>query len=300
MSGTVAETLADAERQLAERLGLNRREARLEARILACRALGVETVWLLTHDRDPFGDAAAAFAELLARRLNGEPVAYLLGEREFYGRPFRVAPATLIPRPETEHLVAAALARGPAGARVLDIGTGSGCIAITLKLERPDWQVTAVDISLDALAVARDNAARLGAEAGFMQSDLFAALAGWAFDLIVSNPPYVAEADPHMGRGDVRFEPRHALTSGADGLDAIRAIVQRAPAHLSDGGWLLLEHGWDQGEAVGRLLADGGFSAVFLERDLAGQARISGGRLIDPRQDPEQDASRRGEPGQRE
>lgn len=276
---TVAATLADAARRLADALALPQREARLEARILASRTLDVETVWLLAHDTDPLTEPqTAAFEVLLGRRLAGEPVAYILGEREFYGRPFRVTPATLIPRPETEHLVEAALARGPTAARVLDIGTGSGCIAITLKLERPDWQVTAVDLSTDALAVARDNATRLGAEVECLPSDLFAALAGRTFELIVSNPPYVADADPHMGQGDVRFEPHTALTSGADGLDAIRAIVKRAPAHLAAGGWLLLEHGWDQGEAVGRLLAEAGFEAVFLERDLAGQARVSGGR----------------------
>ena len=246
--------------------------------MLACHALKVETVWLLAHDTDPLDDAeTTAFDALLVRRLAGEPVAYLLGEREFYGRPFRVTPATLIPRPETEHLVDAALARGPAQARVLDIGTGSGCIAITLKLERPDWQVTAIDLSTDALVVARDNACRLDADIEWLESDLFAALAGRTVDLIVSNPPYVAEADPHMATGDVRFEPRTALTSGEDGLDAIRQIVKQAPAHLSDGGWLLLEHGWDQGDAVGRLLTEAGFSKTFLEFDLAGQARVSGG-----------------------
>jgi release factor glutamine methyltransferase len=271
--------LTEAAHTLSGTLALTPREARLEARILACRALGVETVWLLAHDTDALTEAqAAAFEALLARRLAGEPVAYILGEREFYGRPFRVTPATLIPRPETEHLIEAALARGPAAARVLDIGTGSGCIAVTLKLERPDWQVTAIDLSSEALAVARGNGARLGAEVEWRHSDLFAALAGRTFDLIASNPPYVAEADPHMAEGDVRFEPRTALTSGMDGLDAIRAIVKQAPAHLTTGGWLLLEHGWDQGEAVGRLLAETGFEAVFLERDLAGQARVSGGR----------------------
>lgn len=278
-SRTVAATLADATRRLGDALALPPREARLEARILACNALAVETVWLLAHDTDPLTeDQSTAFDVLLDRRLAGEPVAYILGEREFYGRPFRVTPATLIPRPETEHLVEAALKHGPAAASVLDIGTGSGCIAVTLKLERPDWQVTAVDLSLEALAIARSNADRLGANIEFLHSDLFAALDGCIFDLVVSNPPYVAEADPHMAQGDVRHEPRSALTSGADGLDAIRDIVKRAPAHLADGGWLLLEHGWDQGEAVGRLLVEAGFEAVFLEHDLAGQARVSGGQ----------------------
>jgi len=162
---------------------------------------------------------------------------------------------------------------------VLDIGAGSGCIAITLKLERPDWRLCAVDISAAALAVARDNGARLGAEVEWLESDLFDALPGRRFDLIVGNPPYVAAADLHLSQGDVRFEPPGALASGADGLDAIRAIVKRAPAHLEPGGWLLLEHGYDQGVAVPDLLAAAGFAEVFMARDLAGQARISGGRM---------------------
>ncbi len=277
---SVAGLLADAHRRLAETSFLSAAEARLEARLLAAAAFKVAPVWLIAHDTDqPTPEQIVAFESLLARRLAGEPVAYLLGQREFYGRPFQVTPDTLIPRPETEHLVEAALARGPARARVLDIGAGSGCIAITLKLERPDWQVTAVDLSPAALAVARTNATRLGAEIEWLESDLFAALSGRTFDLIVSNPPYVAETDPHMTQGDVRFEPRSALTSGADGLDAIREIVKRAHAHLENGGWLLMEHGWDQGEAVGRLLDNAGFAEVFLASDLAGQERISGGRF---------------------
>ncbi|TCJ14777.1 peptide chain release factor N(5)-glutamine methyltransferase [Parasulfuritortus cantonensis] len=264
---------------MAGSLALSPREARLEARVLAAAVLAVEPVWLLAHDTDALETGQIDRLDAaLARRLAGEPVAYIVGEREFYGRPFRVGPATLIPRPETEHLVEAALARGGAGARVLDIGTGSGCIAITLKLERPDWQVTAIDLSAEALAVARDNAERLGAELEWLASDLFAALPGRAFDLIVSNPPYIPAADPHLDRGDVRFEPRVALASGPDGLATIRAIVAEAPAQLAAGGWLLLEHGYDQGDAVPALLRGAGYTEVFLERDLAGLARVSGGR----------------------
>lgn len=279
MSVRLADYLADQAARLAKALDLDARAARLETRVLAAAALGVEPVWLIAHDTDRL-DAGrqAALDTLFDRRLAGEPVAYIVGEREFYGRPFRVGPATLIPRPETEHLVEAALARGPAQAQVLDIGTGSGSIAITLKLERPDWSVCAVDLSDAALAVARGNAERLDAAIEWLASDLFDALAGRVFDLIVSNPPYVPEADPHLTEGDVRFEPRTALAAGADGLDAIRAIVAQAPAHLADGGWLLLEHGYDQGEAVPALLRGAGYAEVFMERDLAGLARVSGGR----------------------
>lgn len=276
---TLADYLAAAAGRLAAAQALEPREARLEARVLASAALGVAPVWLIAHDRDALAEAQlAALEAAFGRRLGGEPVAYIVGEREFYSRPFQVGPATLIPRPETEHLVEAALARGPAAARVLDIGTGSGCIAITLKLERPAWSVSAVDVSAAALAVARGNGERLGAAVEWLESDLFGALAGRVFDLIVSNPPYVPEADPHLAQGDVRFEPRGALASGADGLDAIRAIVERAPAHLASGGWLLLEHGYDQGEAVPALLRAAGYGEVFMAQDLAGQARVSGGR----------------------
>ncbi|MDD3528302.1 MAG: peptide chain release factor N(5)-glutamine methyltransferase, partial [Gallionellaceae bacterium] len=195
MSVRLADYLADQAARLAKALDLDARAARLETRVLAAAALGVEPVWLIAHDTDRL-DAGrqAALDTLFDRRLAGEPVAYIVGEREFYGRPFRVGPATLIPRPETEHLVEAALARGPAQARVLDIGTGSGSIAITLKLERPDWSVCAVDLSDAALAVARGNAERLDAAIEWLASDLFDALAGRVFDLIVSNPPYVPEA----------------------------------------------------------------------------------------------------------
>lgn len=269
--------LAEAARRLVAHSDL----PRLDVRLLARHALGVGDTWLIAHGRDEV-DAVqlAAIEGLVARRAAGEPVAYILGEREFYGRPFRVTPDTLIPRPETEHLVEAALARlpGELPLRVLDIGTGSGCIAITLKRERPAWQVTAVDLSPAALAVARANAGQLGAEVEFVASDLFSALGGRRFDLIVSNPPYVAEDDAHLGQGDVRFEPRSALAAGPDGLDAVRAIVKSAPTHLEAAGWLMLEHGWDQGEAVASLLQAAGFADCFLECDLAGQARVSGGR----------------------
>lgn len=271
--------LDTATAMLARTLGLSAREARIEAHSLAGHALGVNRAWLIAHDRDEIAPETQARIEaLIARRAAGEPVAYLVGEREFYGRAFRVGPGVLIPRPETEHLVEAALQRAPQNARVLDIGVGSGCIAITLKLERPDLQVAAVDVSAEALQIARANTAELKAEVEFIESDLFSALDGRQFELIVSNPPYIPETDAHLSQGDLRFEPQNALASGLDGLDAIRLIVDQAKRHLAPGGWLLFEHGYDQGEAVQVLLKTAGYAEVFLEQDLAGQPRVSGGR----------------------
>lgn len=272
--------LAKAEIRLAASLSADV-DVRLETRVLAKHGLGVTRAWLVAHGGDTLEPGAVARLDaLVGRRASGEPVAYILGEREFYGRSFRVDPATLIPRPETEHLIDAALARLPSGrpARVLDLGTGSGCVAITLKLERPELTLAAVDISAAALAVARANGQHLAAAVEWLQGDLFAPLQGRLFDLIVSNPPYVAAADRHLGQGDCRFEPGSALRAGADGLDVIRRLIRHSPAYLEAGGWLLLEHGWDQGEAVGRLLTEAGFSEVFMARDLAGQPRVGGGR----------------------
>jgi release factor glutamine methyltransferase len=280
----LADFLDRAAGRLAATLDLDRRSARLEARVLAAHGLGVAPAWIVAHDRDPLTDAQAGLLEaLVGRRAGGEPVAYIVGRREFYGRAFRVDPAVLIPRPETEHLVEAALDRLPADrpAAVLDLGTGSGCVAVTLALERPAWRLTAVDVSPAALAVAADNGRALGARVEWLASDLYAALPGRRFAAIVGNPPYVAAGDPHLVSGDPRFEPRLALASGADGLDTLRAIVAGAPAHLEAGGWLILEHGWDQGEAVAGLLRQAGFTAVFTDRDLAGRARVSGGRRPD-------------------
>lgn len=278
----LSDHLSHTARQLAEALDLPPREARLEARILFAHALGVERAWLIGHDRDPLTPSQAIRIEtLLKRRLAGEPVAYLLGEREFYGRPFRVTPDVLIPRPDTELLVDLALERLPLdeARKVLDIGVGSGAIAVSLALERPRCRVTAVDFSEAALRVARRNAQTLGATLETLVSDGFDALSDRRFHLIVSNPPYIAAGDPHLEQGDLRFEPPQALASGHDGLDLIRRLVAQAPAHLESGGWLLLEHGWDQAEAVQHLLTEAGFMAAFSAPDLAGHPRVSGGRL---------------------
>ncbi|MFP5382056.1 MAG: peptide chain release factor N(5)-glutamine methyltransferase [Gammaproteobacteria bacterium] len=278
----MANVLAAASHQLAAALGLEKREARLEARVLAACAWNVEPAWLIAHDTDTLSAAhGAAFESLLARRLAGEPVAYLTGSREFFGRAFQVTPDVLIPRPDTELLVELALVRLPPDVPldILDLGTGSGCIAITLALERPRGRVTAVDRSSTALTLARRNADILNATVEFLDSDWFAALAGRRFDLIVTNPPYVASADPHLNRGDVRFEPVSALAAGADGLTDLRQLIAAAPAYLMPGGWLLLEHGWDQGEAVRTLLRHAGLAHSATWHDLAGHARVSGAQL---------------------
>jgi release factor glutamine methyltransferase len=279
---TVAGLLEDATSRIAAALGLARRDARLDARVLAAFAWDVAPAWLIAHDADvPRGAGKMAFEALVERRIGGEPIAYITGQREFFGRTFRVTADVLIPRPETELLVELALARLPEhGARtVLDLGTGSGCIALTLACERPDARVTAVDRADAALAVARDNAGRLNAGVEFLNSLWFAELAGRRFDLIVGNPPYVACGDGHLRRGDVRREPHSALAAGADGLDDLRHIVAEAPRHLRPAGSLLLEHGYDQGEAVRDMLARAGFRRIRSWSDLAGIPRVSGGDL---------------------
>ncbi|MDD0839242.1 peptide chain release factor N(5)-glutamine methyltransferase [Curvibacter sp. HBC61] len=255
---------------------------RLEAQMLVLLALQRaphDRAWLLAHDNDPWPDAAQArLADLLRRRLDGEPMAYLCGEHEFYGLSLRVDARVLDPRPDTETLVDWALSLLPAqaGLRVADLGTGSGAIALALAHQRPDVQVSAVDASADALAVARANGQRLQLPVHWLLGDWFSPLAGQRFDLLVSNPPYIAEGDPHMAA--LRHEPRQALTSGADGLDDLKRLVQDAPAHLPPGGWLLLEHGWDQAAAVRALLSARGFEAVQSRMDLAGIERCSGGQ----------------------
>jgi release factor glutamine methyltransferase len=284
MSSSIHHLLFAAQQSIALALALPASEARIEAQALMRKALGnVSRAQLLMVDREtPSPVQAELFATLLQRRLAGEPVAYIEGCREFYGLEFKVTPDVLIPRPDTETLVEAALERIALQQPccVLDLGTGSGAIAIAIAHSRPHAQVTAVDASPAALAVAGANAARLtSGNVRLLCSDWFAAVEGERFDVIVSNPPYINADDPHLQQGDLRFEPPAALASGADGLDAIREIVRVAPQHLAPGGWLLLEHGYDQAERVSALLLAGGFRDVESRRDLAGIQRVTLGSM---------------------
>jgi len=269
---TVASALADA----AQRLDAS------EARLLLAHALGASRAQLVAHpERTLAGAVPDRFAALVARRAAGEPIAYLVGEREFWSLALHVTPAVLIPRPETEALIERALERLPRSeaCSVLELGTGSGAIAIALARERPQARIVATDISEEALAVARDNAARHGVDIAFVRGDWLDAVgAGRRFDLVVSNPPYVCTRDPHLGRGDLRFEPRVALDGGDDGLDCIRRIVREAREHLSPGGWLALEHGHDQAPACREILVAAGYGAVESCVDLAGLPRVCVGR----------------------
>jgi release factor glutamine methyltransferase len=253
----------------------------LENRILLCHALGLTRVGLITQsERVLTGPEAAALSALVERRLKGEPIAYIVGQREFFGLNFRVTDAVLIPRPDTELIVELALERLPPQGRVLDMGTGSGAIAVALAHTRPDASVSALDFSEAALDIARANAASNGATVRFLQSDWYAALHGEVFELIASNPPYIAAGDAHLSQGDLRFEPAAALTDRADGLSALRTIAAGAAGHLVAGGWLLLEHGYDQAAQVRELLAAEGYTGVRSWRDLAGIERVSGGRRM--------------------
>jgi len=255
--------------------------ARRDTEILLCHCLGKPRAWLYTWpEKEVARDCARDFEKLLAQRREGVPVAYLTGEREFWSLQLAVSDATLIPRPETETLVAWALELAlPNAASVLDLGTGSGAIALALARERPRWHVTALDVSEAALQVARGNAVRTRlTSVHFVQSDWYQAVTGQRFSALLGNPPYIDGDDPHLALGDVRFEPRSALVSSDSGLEDLGRLVTGAPDQLLDGGWLLLEHGFEQANAVRAMLHDAGFSQVSTRRDMSGQQRITGGR----------------------
>lgn len=254
--------------------------AALDAELLLCHVLGQTRTWLFTwSDRELEANQQTAFEALLARRETGEPVAHLTGEREFFGRPFRVTADTLIPRPDTETLIEIALALPlPDDARVVDLGTGSGAIGVTLALEKPHWQVALVDLSEAALRVATDNAGQLNAPVQCLAGSWLVPCEG-PFDLIVSNPPYIDASDHHLDEGDVRFEPRSALVADDKGLADLAEIVRQASGKLVDGGWLMLEHGFEQGEAVRALLDEAGFQDVRTAQDLGGNDRVTLGRF---------------------
>jgi release factor glutamine methyltransferase len=311
-SSSIHDILRNDSKQLQAKLNLDPGSARIEVQCLLQAVLQVNRAWLLSHPEQPLADAQHEhYLALFERRLSGEPIAYLLGKREFYGLTFKVSPATLIPRPETELLVELALQRipppppqpsdatpshstrspkngnqvagYPAGGRgskfrVLDLGTGSGAIALSVAHARPDAEVVAVDASVAALEVAQFNMQRFGlGNVHFLHSDWFSALQRERFDMIVANPPYIAADDAHLAQGDVRFEPRTALVSGTDGLDDIRRITAQAKVHLNNDGWLLFEHGYGQAAQVRTLLQQAGLTGVFSECDLAGIERVSGG-----------------------
>ena len=275
---------ACASNRLQQASHLEPAEARIEVRALLCHALGnVSHAWLIAHGDEPVTDTLRqTFEALLARRIAGEPIAHILGQREFFGREFKVTPATLIPRPDTEILIETALKKIPATqpCRILDLGTGTGAIGITLALECPHSQVVIVDFSNEALAVAKENIHRLAAHnVTALHSDWYSAVQGQRFDLIVSNPPYIETGDPHLQQGDLRFEPITALASGADGLDDIRTISRQAANHLTPGGWLMLEHGYQQCAAVRDILEQHGFTNISTVTDLAGHERVTLGRV---------------------
>ena len=251
----------------------------LEARMLIHHVMQLSRVQLITQSERALSAAEAEqLNTLFQRRIAGEPMAYLLGEREFFGLTFKVDPAVLIPRPDTELLVELALQHLPQDGRVLDMGTGSGAIAIAIAHTRSDARMTALDLSENALLVAQSNAKNNQVDVEFLRSDWFAAIAEQQFDLIVSNPPYIVAGDHHLSEGDLRFEPIDALTDHGDGLSALRIISQQATSYLSDDGWLLMEHGYDQAEAVRALLKQDGYTEVQSWRDLGNIERVSGGK----------------------
>jgi release factor glutamine methyltransferase len=275
--------MASVSQLLANAADLPGEAARLEAEVLLCHCLGKPRSYLYGWpEAEVADDRGDRFLALLQARRKGHPLAHLTGEREFWSLPLGVNEHTLIPRPDTETLVQWALELPvPETALVADLGTGSGAIALALATERRAWNVVASDFCQEALRVAQANRERHALEnVHFMQGNWLAAMATACFDLLVSNPPYIAESDPHLSEGDLRFEPTAALRSGADGLDAVREIIARAPAALKPGGWLLAEHGYAQAAAVRELLREAGFAAVGSRADLAGHIRVSGGQYV--------------------
>jgi release factor glutamine methyltransferase len=254
--------------------------AALDAQLLLASVLGKPRSWLYTWPEQPLAASTARdFEGLVRRRAAGEPVAYLVGTREFWSLPLRVSPAVLIPRPETETLVRAVLERLPSGRqRVADLGTGSGAIALALARERPQWELHATDRSQQALQQAQDNVRALGLAVRLHLGDWLEALPACRFDALVSNPPYLAGSDPHLQQGDLRFEPRSALVAADDGHSDLNRLAAAAPAHLEEGGWLLLEHGWQQGSAVRALLSAHGFVAIDTRCDEGGRERVTLGQ----------------------
>lgn len=278
------QTLAEALREATTRLSASDLEsARLDAELLLCEAASTNRAALIAWPERTLQPAQQArFRQLLERRARGEPIAHILGRREFWGLELEVTAQTLIPRPDTELLVECTLAALPARHPVVcaDLGTGSGAVAAALAHERPDWTLIAVERCAGAAAIAARNIRRLGRQRGpgqalVVRADWLRAIAPASLDAIVSNPPYVREDDPHLQRGDLRFEPRHALTPGRLGLEAIRAIVTQASSRLRPGGWLAIEHGWDQADPVRGLLRRAGFESLSTHRDLAGHERVT-------------------------
>lgn len=275
---SIGDALANSQQQLSACSD----SPRLDAEILLAMVLGVSRAQLFARPEARVSEQEdVRFKQLLARRLSGEPIAHIQGHREFWSLQLDVTPATLIPRPETELLVELALERIPLSASfaIADLGTGSGAIALAVASERPHCRIIATDTSAEALVIAQRNATQLElTNILFQQSDWFQTLESMRFDLILSNPPYIRSNDPHLTQGDVRFDPRSALVSGADGLDALRCIVSASPQHLRSGGWLIVEHGYDQGVAVAGLFAAAGFTEIATMNDLGGQPRVSLGK----------------------
>lgn len=279
---TIRSALLQAQAQLSSAHDVGDIDARYESQLLLQHVLKVNRAWLIAHENDTLERAALqAFECCTQRRVKGEPIAYILGEREFYGLNLAVTPATLIPRPDTETLVEAALSKIPLNehVHVLDLGTGTGAIALAIAQQRPQASVTAADASQPALDVAIQNGQQLKlSNVSFISSDWFSKLQQKQFDVIVSNPPYIEDSDPHLQQGDLRFEPISALASGADGLDDIRRILDDCLIHLKPQGWLMLEHGYNQAKAVRELMANTGLVDIETLKDIGGNDRVTLGR----------------------